>query len=112
MYHFAMNLKFLIKCTFCVGMLYVIFAIFGFLGVIFVFYFISICTIFMKMKKLALIFNMYIKTILKFCYVGRVQHIDFNKLMNITDKAYILNFVMLLFCIPLYRLEDIRRVFG
>lgn len=107
-----MNLKFLTKICFCTAMLYATFIIFGFLGLIFMIYFISMCTIFLKMKKLSLIFNMYIKTILKFCSVCRVEHIDFNKLMNIMDKAYILNFSMLLLCIPLYRLEDLRRVFG
>lgn len=112
MYQFAMNLKFLTKCGFCIALLYLNFVVFGFLGVIFLIFFISQCTVFMKMKKLAQIFNMYMKTLLKFCSVCRIQNIDFNKLMTLTDKAYMLNFCMLLFCIPLYRLEDLRRVFG
>lgn len=108
MYGFSMNLKLFLKIGYNGVFLYFIFLFFGFLGVIFVFFFLNFQNIFYRMKKLVLTFNMYIKTILLFCGVCRVHHINFNKLLNITDKSYIFNFFLLLFCIPLYHLADIK----
>lgn len=108
MYSYSMNLKLFLKIGFNGIFLYFTFLFFGFLGVIFVFFFLNFENIFYRMKKLVLTFNMYIKTILLFCGVCRVHHINFNKLLNITDKSYIFNFFLLLFCIPLYHLADIK----
>jgi hypothetical protein len=102
MYNYNLNLKLFLKMFFHCFFLYVIFLFFGFIAMLFFLFFLTFESIFYKMRKLVLTFNMYIKTILLFCDVCRVHHINFNKLLNVADKSYFYNYFLLLFCIPLY----------
>jgi len=108
MYTFSMNNKLFLKIFVSLILLIVVFLLFGFLGVAFTFFYLSMMQIFYKIKKLSLVFNSYIKTLLHFCQVCEIYHINFNKLLNVIDKTYIYTFFLMLFCLPLYRLANIH----
>lgn len=108
MYTFSINNKLFMKIFVSLILLYAVYIIFGFLGVTFTFFYLSMMQIFYKIKKLSLVFNSYMKTLLHFCQVCEIYHINFNKLLNIVDKTYIYSFFLMLFCLPLYRLANLR----
>lgn len=108
MYSFAVNNKLFLKIFVSLILLFVVYCIFGFLGVIFTFFYLSMMQIFYRIKKLSLVFNTYLKTLLHFCQVCDIYHINFNKLLNIIDKTYIYSFFLMFFCLPLYRLANLR----
>ena len=105
---FSINNKLFLRIFVSLILLFVVFIVFGFLGVVFTFFYLSMMQIFYKIKKLSLVFNSYIKTLLHFCQVTEIYHINFNKLLNVIDKTYIYSFFLMLFCLPLYRLANLK----
>ena len=87
--------------------MYLAFLNFGYLAVIFLFFFFSVSTIFHRMKIISSVFNTYIKTVLHFCGICSIHHINFNKIFSLTDKSYHFNYAVILFSFPLYRLNDL-----
>lgn len=87
--------------------MYLTFLNFGYLAVIFLFFFFSVTTIFYRMKIISNVFNTYIKTVIHFCGISAIHHINFNKIFSITDKSYLFNYAIMLFAFPLYRLNDL-----
>lgn len=59
------------------------------------------------MKIITVVFNTYIKTVLNFCGICSIHHINFNKIYSVTDKSYHYNYIIMLFTFPLYRLNDL-----
>lgn len=79
-YDFPVNNKTFLKGFLTIFSLFLIYIFFGFLGVLFLFYFFTQINIFHKYKTLSIIYNIYIKTVVHFCGVSNIHNINFTKL--------------------------------
>lgn len=112
MFSYPVNIKTLLKGFMAITILYFLFMVFGFLGVLFLFYFLSQINIFHRYKSIAVLFNIYVKTIIHFCGVSNIHHINFNKLELAQDKPYFFNYILVLFTFPLFKLNSLQHSFG
>ena len=83
MYMFPLNKKVFLKGMFIFAVLAIIYVFYGFMGTLFFFFFLSLIDVFHRMKNISIIYNMYIKTIIHFCGITQIHHVNFAKFLNI-----------------------------
>ena len=83
MFVFALNWKVFLKGMFIFSILSIVYVFYGFMGSLFFFFFLSLIDVFHRMKNISIIYNMYIKTIIHFCGITDIHHVDFAKFLNI-----------------------------
>lgn len=105
---FPYNLIIFSKIIVTVFSLYFFYVFFGFFGIGLVVYFLTLEDSFYKINKISFIFDTYLNLILQYCKTCHIHYLDLNNLFNLIDKNYFYHFVVLLFCIPLYRLDHLR----
>lgn len=68
---------------------YASYLILGFVGILFLLFFLAMQKVIYKFKKFVLIFESYIRIILWVCQITPIHHFSFNKLLELIDKGYI-----------------------
>lgn len=107
---FAYNLVVFSKISVTILALYFFYVFFGFLGIGLIVFFLTLEDSFYKINKIAFIFDTYVNLILLYCRTCHVNFLDLNNIYNLIDKNYFYHFVILMFCIPLYRMDHIRYI--
>jgi hypothetical protein len=109
-FEYFLNFQMILKLATIIIIAYIIFLILGFIGIVFMIFYLTIQKAFYRLKKFVIVFDIYIRIVLWVCQVVPIHNFTFNKLLELTDKGYIQNFYMLLFTIPLFtNINDLRR---
>lgn len=101
-FEFFLNDKVLFKLTITLLIVYMVYLLLGFVGIVFIFFYFSVQRLFYRIKKYILVFDLYIRILLWASRIASIHSFTFNKLLELVDKTYVQNFFMLLFIIPLY----------
>ena len=101
-FEFFLNDKVMFKLTVTLLIIYFSYLVLGFLGIFFIFFYLSLQRLFYRIKKYILVFDLYIRILLWASKITSIHNFTFNKLLELIDKAYVQNFFMLLFIIPLF----------
>lgn len=107
---FPYNLVVFTKISLTIIGLYFFYLFFGFLGIGIIVFILTLEDSFYKMDKLGFIFDTYVNIILEYCHTCHVSFLDLNNLYNIMDKNYFYHYVVVLFCVPLFRMDHMRYI--